>query len=243
MKMKNQKISKNCNVFTYNEIETYTTNVFLIEKKSKVFLIDTFCGPHSMEPIKKILKDKYNSKDVIVINTHFHWDHVWGNSSFKENIIISHELCRELLDENWKDQLEKNKKYVLGNIEKVLPTLTFNEKINFNDEGIEIFYSPGHTIDSISIFDQDEKILYVGDNLEKPIIYVENYDIELYIKTLKRYLDYKPKNIMAGHTLNLNEEDINNTIKYLKDLKNGNKLQFETEYMKKIHMENYNIFQ
>lgn len=237
--MENIKISKSCNVFIYNDVETYTTNVFLIEKKSKIFLIDTFCGPESMVPIKKILADKYDSKEVIVINTHFHWDHVWGNSSFKKNIIISHKLCRELLDKYWEEQFNKNEKYILGSVEKSLPNLTFKESINFHDEKIEIFYSPGHTVDSISIFDHDEKILYVGDNLEKPIIYVENNDIETYIKTLKKYLDYKPKKIMAGHTLDLVEKDIHETIKYLNDLKNGNRLQFETEYMRKIHMENY----
>ena len=239
--MENIKISKNCNAFIYNNIESYTTNVFLIEKRSKIFLIDTFCGPDSMMPIKKILECEYNNKEVIVINTHFHWDHVWGNSSFKENIIISHELCRELLDKYWEDQLKKNEKYILGNIEKYLPNLTFKENMNFHNEGIEIFYSPGHTVDSISIFDHDEKILYVGDNLEKPIIYVENNDIKTYIKTLKKYLDYKPEKIIASHTLNLTEENINQTIKYLNDLKNGNKIEFETEYMRKIHIENYNL--
>lgn len=237
--MENIKISKNSNVFIYNDIESYTTNVFLIEKKSKIFLIDTFCGPDSMMPIKKILE--HNNKEVIVINTHFHWDHVWGNSSFKKNIIISHELCRELLDKYWEEQLKKNEKYILGNIEKYLPNLTFKENINFYNEGIEIFYSPGHTIDSISIFDHDEKILYVGDNLEKPIIYVENNDIKTYIKTLNKYLDYKPKKIIASHTLNLTEENIHQTIKYLNDLKNGNKIEFENEYMRKIHIENYNL--
>ena len=170
--MKNEKISKNCNVFIYNELKEYTTNIFLIEKKSKIFLIDTFCSSESMIPIKKILADKYDSKEVIVINTHFHWDHVWGNSSFKKNIIISHKLCREILNEHWEEQFKKNQNYTLGSVEKSLPNLTFKGSINFPDEGIEIFYSPGHTLDSISIFDHDEKILYVGDNLEKPIISV-----------------------------------------------------------------------
>lgn len=237
--MENIKISENCNVFIYDHIESYTTNVFLIEKKSKVFLIDTFCGADSMMPIKKALEGV--SKEVIVINTHFHWDHVWGNCSFKENMIISHEKCRELLDKHWDEQLKKNEKYILGNTEKYLPNLIFNTNINFHNEGIEIFYSPGHTIDSISIFDHDEKILYAGDNLEKPIIYVEDKDIETYIKTLKKYLDYKPKKIMAGHTLNLTEDNINQTIKYLNDLKNGCKFEFENEYMRKIHSENYNL--
>ncbi|WP_411681978.1 MBL fold metallo-hydrolase [Clostridium thailandense] len=237
--MENIKISENCNVLVYDNIESYTTNVFLIEKKSKIFIIDTFCGTDSMIPIKKALEGK--DKEVIVVNTHFHWDHVWGNCSFKENMIISHEKCRELLDKHWDEQLKKNEKYILGNAEKYLPNLTFDTSINFHDEGIEIFYSPGHTIDSMSIFDHDEKILYTGDNLEKPIIYVEDKDIETYIKTLKKYLDYKPKKIMAGHTLNLTEDNINQTIKYLNDLKNRCKIEFEDEYMRKIHAENYNL--
>ncbi|AGK97210.1 MBL fold metallo-hydrolase [Clostridium pasteurianum] len=237
--MKNEKISKNCDVFIYNELKEYTTNIFLIEKKSKIFLIDTFCGSESMIPIKKILADKYNSKEVIVINTHFHWDHVWGNSSFKKNIIISHKLCREILNEHWEEQFKKNENYILGSVEKSLPNLTFKGSINFPDEGIEIFYSPGHTVDSISIFDYDEKILYVGDNLEKPIIYVEHKDIDTYIQTLNAYLGYKFTKIMAGHTLNLTEKDIYETIKYLNDLKNGNKFEFESKYMRKIHQQNY----
>ncbi|MFT8314834.1 MAG: MBL fold metallo-hydrolase [Clostridium sp.] len=237
--MENEKISKNCNVFIYNELKDYTTNVFLIEKKSKIFLIDTFCGSNSMEPIKRMLKDKYNDKETIIVNTHFHWDHVWGNSSFKKNTIISHELCRDLLNKQWDEQLNKNKKYIFGNVEKLLPNLTFKESINFHKEGIEIFYSPGHTVDSISIFDHDEKILYVGDNLEKPIIYVEHKDIDTYIQTLNTYLGYKFTKIMAGHTLNLTEKDIYETIKYLNDLKNGNKFEFESKYMRKVHQQNY----
>lgn len=237
--MEKQKISKNCNVFTYNELETYTTNVFLIEKGSKIFLIDTFCGSNSMEPIKRMLKDKYKDKEAIIVNTHFHWDHVWGNSSFKNNTIISHELCRDLLNKHWEEQLNENKKYIFGNVEKVLPNLTFKECINFPEEGIEIFYSPGHTVDSISIFDHDKKILYVGDNLEKPIIYVEHNDVDTYIQTLNTYLTYKSTKIMAGHTLNLTEKDIYETIKYLDDLKNENKFEAKSEYMRKVHQQNY----
>jgi hydroxyacylglutathione hydrolase len=239
--MESIKIGNNSNAFVFDEIESYTTNVFLIEKKSKIFIIDTFCGSDSMAPIKKILENKPSNKEVIIINTHFHWDHVWGNSSFKANTIISHELCRELLEKNWQEQLVRNKKYISGNVEKHLPNVTFKEKISFHDEGLEIFYSPGHTIDSISIFDQDEKILYVGDNLEKPIIYVENKDIETYTKTLEKYLDYKPNKIIASHTLDLTDENIYQTIKYLSDLENGDIIEFETEYTRKVHAENYNL--
>jgi len=238
--MKSKEISTDSSVFIFNELETYKTNVFLIERKAKVFLIDTFCGTDSMNLIKGILSKKLN-KEIIIVNTHFHWDHVWGNCAFKNNLIISHKLCRKFLDKYWKEQLKQNKKYILGNVEKVLPNFTFKEGIKFENEEIEIFYSPGHTLDSISIFDHHNGILYAGDNLEKPIIYVENKDIEIYIETLEKYLKLKPKKIMAGHTIYLNEEDIFKTIKYLENLRNGSHIQFESEYMTKVHKENYNL--
>jgi len=212
--VKLENISENSTVYTFDELQEYLTNVFVIEKKNRVYIIDTFCGDGYMKPILKSL----GNKEIVVINTHFHWDHVLGNCCFDGCTIISHEKCRKLLEECWESQLAENKKYILGNADKKLPNVTFDSKIYFEDDKIELFYSPGHTVDSISIYDYEEEILYVGDNLEKPMISVESNDIEAYIKTLETYISYKSKKIMAGHTLNLNERDILHTIGYLKGL-------------------------
>lgn len=238
--MKIEKISDDSAAFIFDQLETYKTNVFTIERKSKIFLIDTFCGMESMDLIKQTLGKKFN-KEIIIINTHFHWDHVWGNCAFKNSIIISHKLCREFLNKHWEEQLKGNRKYISGNSEKTLPNVTFEKIIKFENENIEIFYTPGHTLDSISVFDCYNKILYVGDNLEKPIIYVENNDIKMYIDTLEKYLSMKPEKIMAGHTLYLNKKDIFNTIKYLQDLRDGKNIEFEDEYIRNVHKENFNF--
>ncbi|MDP4094718.1 MAG: MBL fold metallo-hydrolase, partial [Bacillota bacterium] len=86
--------------------------------------------------------------------------------------------------------------------------------------------------------DHKEKVLYTGDNLEKPIVYVEDYDIQTYIDTLENYLKYYAEIIVSGHTLYLQNEDILKTIKYLKGLKEGRTFEFQTEYEREIHMEN-----
>lgn len=239
--MEIKRLGKKSNAYVYDDIKSYLTSAFLIEKKSKIYLIDTFCGSDSMEPIINEINKISQDKEVIVINTHFHWDHVWGNCSFKGCNIISHELCRKLLDKFWEEQINKNGEYIFGKAEKQLPNITFKEKMIFEDDGIELFYSPGHTSDSISVFDREEKILYVGDNLEKPIIYVESNDVSTYIKTLKNYLTYNPKKIVASHTLEITKEDLINTIKYLKSLQANEEMEFESEYERKIHKENLKI--
>lgn len=236
--MEIKQLGNKSTAYVYDDIKDYLTSVFFIEKKSKIYIIDTFCGLDSMKPIINEINKISKDKEVIVINTHFHWDHVWGNCAFKGLNIISHELCRKLLDELWEDQINKNSEYIFGKVEKHLPNITFKEKIIFEDDGMELFYSPGHTIDSISIFDREERILYVGDNLEKPIIYVESDDVSTYIKTLEKYLTYNPQKIVASHTLEITKEDLINTIKYLKSLQFNEKMEFESEYERRIHKEN-----
>lgn len=239
--MEIKTIGHNAAAYIYDSIEDYITSVFFIERESKIFIIDTFCGSHSMIPIIERIKNNSNEKEVVVINTHSHWDHFWGNCSFRENDIISHELCRKLMDQSWEAQINENRKYISGLAEKHLPNITFTEKLIFHNEGIELFYSPGHTIDSISVFDHNESILYAGDNLEKPIVHVEDADILTYINTLEKYLSYKPRKIVASHTLNLTQEDIFDTIQYLKDLATGKEINFQSEHMKKIHDQNLRI--
>jgi len=40
----------------------------------------------------------------------------------------------------------------------------FENSLQFSEEGITIFHTPGHTEDCISIYDSIDKVLYIGDN-------------------------------------------------------------------------------
>lgn len=239
--MEIKRISDNATAYIYDDLDDYITSVFFIECERKIFIIDTFCGTKSMKPILERIRESSKEKQVVIINTHSHWDHFWGNCSFKKNDIISHELCRELINQSWDEQIREHGKYILGKAEKHLPNITFKERIIFHNEGIEVFHSPGHTRDSISVFDQEEKILYVGDNLEKPIIHVEDADIGSYVKTLQNYLNYKPSKIVASHTLYLTEADIEDTIDYLNNLVAKKEMNFQSQHMEKIHRQNLKI--
>ena len=84
-----------------------------------------------------------------------------GNCSFKEKNIIRHEMCRNLLNQLWEVQINKNKKHITGIAEKCLPNITFKEKIMFHNEGIELFHSPGHTADGISIKKKPSKFRWL----------------------------------------------------------------------------------
>jgi len=197
--MKIEKISKRNVVFCY-ELPEWNLNLHLILGDKYNYIIDTGLGFDSVVPIKDYLGD--NKKPIVVINTHHDWDHVWGNHYFRDCSIISHRLCRKLLEDRWSYMLEKNRNYIRGEVKLCLPNLVFDESLYFPDDGIQLFYTPGHTIDSISVYDERDKILNAGDNIGDTIEeIVPNLEFEksAYIETIQKYKALGVFACISGH--------------------------------------------
>jgi len=239
--MKKKEINDHTIAFIFDEISGFETAVFLINKPNRYYLIDTFCGEDPMRAILSHIETLEDKKRLVVINTHYHWDHIWGNCLFKNRDIVSHASCRALIIEQWQEQLKHNSGYRMGNNEMTLPNLTFQSNLIFEDDGIEILYSPGHTSDSISIFDREQSTLFVGDNLEKPLVFIETPDVDRYIRTLEKYVDYQPENIVASHSLDMTLEELEGTIGYLKKINQGQKIMFEDPLKQSIHEKNLSV--
>lgn len=214
--MRIQKIKNRSIVFTISVPSGWDLNVQLIMGNKYNYIVDTGLGSLNIAPIKEYIK--HENKPIIVINTHHHWDHIWGNSSFENSIIISHKLCREMIELNWDNMMQKNKQHIYGEVEMDLPNLTFEEEIYFPEDQIRIIYTPGHTIDSISVVDEVDKMINVGDNIGDsideivPSIYGEK---EEYINTLLRYNEMDFDSCISGHNVVLEKEIINKILAML----------------------------
>jgi glyoxylase-like metal-dependent hydrolase (beta-lactamase superfamily II) len=197
--MRIEKI-KNRGVLFTDSKPGWDLNIYLIRGEKCNYIIDTGLGNLSTAPIKEFIKN--DNKKVIVINTHYHWDHIWGNGSLKDHIVISHKLCREMIQAKWEEMIEKNNKYIYGDAEKYLPSLVFEKDLYFPEDKIKLFYTPGHTLDSISVLDEEENVLIVGDNVGDsmddiiPSIYCEK---DVYINTLKEYEKIDFDTCISGH--------------------------------------------
>lgn len=214
--MKIEKIKNRSILFTNSIPAGWDLNIHLIMGDKYNYIIDTGLGSSSIAPIKEYLK--HNNKPIIVINTHYHWDHIWGNSSLKNCIIISHKLCREMIEVNWEEMIQRNKKYLNGEVEMYLPTLIFEKELYFPEDKIRIIYTPGHTIDSISVIDEVEKVLNTGDNIGDsideivPSIYCEK---DTYINTLLKYKDMNFDTCVSGHNIVLERQIIDKILDML----------------------------
>lgn len=215
--MKATQIGTRGTVFEFQD--PYPHNVYVIYGDEIVFVCDTSCGPDSMIPVlKHIEKMGASSKDVVVFNTHFHYDHIWGNSSFPDAMIISHNLCRDEMPVHHGEALKNYGDHVRGDVELVLPNVVFDERLEFVEEGVVFFHSPGHTADSATCLDLVDKVLIVGDNVETPVPYLYEYNIDEYITSLKVYLEVEWTHLIAGHDpVQTDRELVLKNLDYLKE--------------------------
>ena len=61
------------------------------------FVIDTLMGPQDMEPILDLLRERAGERRIVVVNTHHHWDHVYGNAAFPGIDIVAQRSCPRLM--------------------------------------------------------------------------------------------------------------------------------------------------
>lgn len=158
--MKEYTLGTRSVVFSY-DLGVWQLNLHVILGEQFTYVIDTGLGAESVAPVLERIG--HHNKPVVVINTHHHWDHVWGNHCFCQSPIIAHRACREVLAEEWDAELQRNHNFVRGAVEKCLPNLVFEDELYFPDDEIRLLYTPGHTRTDISVFDEKDKIVNVGD--------------------------------------------------------------------------------
>lgn len=219
--MRISKISSRNFVFSFDldvpGLFTGVTNVLVINTENYYVVCDTFLGPNLMNKIDIFLQNEIDKKPFIIFNSHSDWDHIWGNCYFKDSEIIGHErLNLEIKSQRQIDDLKRYDKYKEGDIELLGPTITFKEDYLLMNEGIEFFYSPGHTLDSSSCFDSIDKVLFVGDNVESPNPSINFDNLKQYIETLERYLKIPFNHLVTGHDKYANRDSIIENIKFLK---------------------------
>ena len=239
--MKVQKVGNRGYLFTFLEMDNYPTNVYLIQGKKRFFLCDTFLGPSYMKEIALFTKKEIGKKPFVIFNSHFHWDHIWGNSFFEDSMIVSHLLTREKILKVGKKEVTKHQKYWEKKAILKPPDCTFQEKLLFPEDSVEFFYSPGHTLDSSSCLDAEDGVLFVGDNLENPIPYLESSYLEEYDNTLRKYKLVHWEAIITGHGAVTGQNLLNKNHRYIQDILAGDAQKYQEEPYQEIHKKNMQI--
>lgn len=96
--------------------------------------------------------------------------------------------------------------------------MLFDQELYFPEDRVKVLYTPGHTIDSISVIDEFDKVIHVGDNMGDsaedmiPSIYCEK---SIYADTLQKYKDLDFDTCISGHNAVLNMDVIDQILQHI----------------------------
>ena len=171
-------------------------------------------GPKVLAALKTI-----SDKPVkMVLNTHFHGDHIQGNKNFQKSSVI-------VAQENVRKRLLANNKDTAPTLE-MLPAITFTDRlaVNFNGEEVQMIHYPnGHTDGDSVIYFTKSKVLHLGDMFffeMFPAIYSEGGgNIRQLVRSLDQILANIPADakVVPGHGRLATMEDLKNYVAMLKE--------------------------
>jgi len=124
--------------------------VLTSEDGASALIVDT-----KMRGAAQTLKNQVKAKDVTIVNTHDHFDHVGGNALYPQAKIISGEYTKE----QWGEDSGKTSRY---------PDVTLKsgeEKImKIGSETVHIFNTGrAHTWNDVVVYLENRKLLVTGD--------------------------------------------------------------------------------
>lgn len=191
-------------------------------------LIDTLPYPEETKLIKQFAEERLQTRIRYVINTHFHADHTTGTCFFRNANVVSHTLCRELLDQRGRESMDITRATSgdMHDLYLVLPDITFDGSltIHLGKKTFRLWSSPGHSPDSIVCMIEEDQILFGADTV-MPIPYFVDGSYEDFMNSIKVLQKHQYESIVQGHGEVILrgevEEKLENDIEYLHKLRDA----------------------
>lgn len=199
--MQRERVSDDIYVFT-SEVYAQVTAGAVVGSDGAV-LIDTLPFPAETLQIKDFLENRLGARVKYVINTHYHADHTNGNYLFPHAEIIGHRLCREKLDTTGRKGLERAKQHSadLTAVQIALPHVLLTHGplyIHLGKKTLQLFPTPGHSLDSLAVLLKEDRILFAGDMM-MPVPHIADGDSDELVRSLQAIPSMGLENIIQGH--------------------------------------------
>lgn len=202
-------------------------NAGLVVTPEGGILIDTLPFPSETRQVIEFADRICPQGIKYVINTLSHADHVYGSYLFPKAELISHELCRQMLQQYGQRGLEEAKEHTpeLRAVQIRLPKIVFSEGmvIRLGGKTIHLIHSPGPSPECCAVHVREDKVLFASDlMMPVPLIATPFTDVEAFKRSLANLHDYNLECIVQGHgDILLRGEvstSIESSIQYLLDI-------------------------
>ena len=150
-------------------------NVGLVGGSRGLVVVDTHSSAATARVVVEHVRALGAGEVVAVVNTHAHWDHVFGNGTFAEEYdgppIVAHEETATTLTQHGAGMLEwLGQSLDITGTTVVVPDQTFSSArvIDLGDRIVEVIHpGRGHTAGDAVVRVADSDVLYAGDLVEE----------------------------------------------------------------------------
>jgi len=186
---------------------------YLIVGQKRALLFDTGMG---ISNIRK-LAESLTRRPISVINSHTHNDHVGDNWRFSDIYGMDTAFTRENAKGSTRDaRAELAPGEICGELPAGFDANSYGtrpfhinhwlhggEKIELGNRTIEVIATPGHTPDSISLWDAEEALLFPGDMYYAGPIYLYRPETNLdqYEASIAKMISLQPKLLLPAHNV------------------------------------------
>lgn len=189
--------------------ESLDLNIGVVVGEDGVLIVDTRASHEQADELKSELLTLTDLPVRWLVNTHFHWDHTFGNSRFENAEIWGHDRCRAVMIEQGEGMKDRAKKWLphgdhpaIDEVEIMPPTRTFADKASLAiGREIELsFHGMGHTDSDIIVAVPDSDVCFMGDLIEEgaPPAFGDSYP-RLWPLTLRLATSGRTGTIVPGH--------------------------------------------
>ena len=154
----------NVQSFTFNPVQENT--YLLYNEEGLCCIIDPGCYFASEETALKDFIDQRKLRPVLLLNTHCHLDHIFGNRFIHKTYGLTlhlHKLEKQVLDfgpvsgQMWQLPFD--------NYDGELKFIEEGEVIKLGSDELQILFTPGHSPGHVCFYDKAAKFLIGGDVL------------------------------------------------------------------------------
>jgi glyoxylase-like metal-dependent hydrolase (beta-lactamase superfamily II) len=182
-------------------------------------VVDTLTGPRDMDPVREFLAAEGGDRRLVVVNTHHHWDHVFGNAAFEDADIVAQRACPRLIQAVLQGGGESLRVAPPEGVP--LPNVTFGDRLTYVDEGetVHLINTPGHTEDSLVVFLAGSRMLLGGDIVEWPLPnFSQRSGAEEWVRTLRQLKQLPADVIVPAHGPAMDKQLIDANERYITSL-------------------------
>ncbi len=196
---------------------------YLVLGEDTAALVDTGNGIGDMRALVEELTDL----PTMVVNTHAHLDHTGGNSKFEEVALYDHPWARERTKGRPSTGIDVGN-YVGGEmVWKPLPRgvdpkawhtepfrvtrwMREGDVIDLGGKKLEVIHTPGHTPDSVSLLERNERLLFTGDIFYPAPIYLYSLDSDIddFISSFRKMVGADYDYAMPAHNETMIEKKL-----------------------------------